>query len=143
MGMRRLAVVLVLVSGCVRGIGPSGQEICGTRGMVLDGVTVTSGTAVARAGDTRAIAHSYGESISCRRVVTKEEKCEAYAAQFSWAPKARYQAGGRNMLIGIGWLLLLIPGAIAYNSFNNGRTELINGSNAAGEAAYARCMQGA
>jgi hypothetical protein len=85
--MRWVAAMAVLVSGCVHHLALAPQEQCATRGMYLEGLSMSSGTTsgYATGGGVSVYgrANSYDESVSCRRAKTVEEKCEVFAANAS------------------------------------------------------------
>lgn len=117
-GMRKIGLVLMVTAaaGCVHAIPLAGAEQCARNGMLLEGMTMSEGSAIgiASGGGFTSVAtgRSYGESVSCRRPATQFEACEIAAARASGLVKLDWDQRGRNLLIYVGYLAFILPGVI-------------------------------
>jgi hypothetical protein len=112
--------------------------------MVLTGMAMSSGGAVATAtdGTTTAWARSssYGESVSCQRPMTPAEVCEVRGALVARGIKLDYSTDWRNVLIGIGYVLYILPGVVLYFALDGG-DEVAEEATLAGIRVRDECMR--
>jgi hypothetical protein len=126
-----LALAMFFLSGCVTPIDANGQQTCALQGMTLQSSQVSNGSAVAYSPNgTYAQGTSQGVAYTCAKPANEIEKCEAKAYEESLRPVNAFNssAGGKNVVIGIGYLFYFFPGLAAYVVYEQDRTQSINES---------------
>lgn len=111
-----LVVVLIVTQVACASYSPlSYQETCGVKGMVLKGVSsgTSSGVGVVSSGAIVSTS-GYSEQVSCEVPKGEVEMCESDLGYRSAVPKLAYndRVGTANNLIGIGYILYIVPGAV-------------------------------
>jgi hypothetical protein len=109
-------IAAVLAAGCVHRPPLTSAERCATRGMVLAGLSMSSGSSVgyATTGRTQAwaVGASYDESVICRVPETEVELCEVAAFAAGASEKLGFGTFWRNTAIGLGYLTFVLPGFV-------------------------------
>ena len=93
-------------------------------GMKLAGMSVTDGSAsaVAVGGGTVVSVDSSSSATAYQcEMPRQEEICTVEAYRQAAAEKTSYHPGGRNVLIGIGYCVYIVPGLAMYWAFDSGR----------------------
>lgn len=112
------ALAAALVS-CVHKPALSGEEECAMRGMVMAGVDVSHSSASAVAvtpGRHPVVARGsgYSETYQCREATSQQDYCRIRAYQYAAQRKMNYSTTGKNVAIGVGWVLYILPGLVLY-----------------------------
>jgi hypothetical protein len=135
-------VATLLASGCAHHPPLSGEETCGIQGMILEGVALGTGSAVATdfSGNSVAVrSNSFG--VSCRRTSTPEERCEVGAAQAAAGKKLSYDEGWRDLLLGAGYVAWILPGVILFIVFREQANTLAGEAEGEGQTALEDCLR--
>jgi hypothetical protein len=144
--MGKVVLVAALLVACVHRPPLSAREQCAGEGMLLAGVSSysSSSSGVATTGGTTAWARgaSYDEGVSCRRPETHEEKCEVTGAMVSRDIKLGFAERPRNVVIGAGYILFVVPGLLMYMIFSNDKSETHARAKSERAAVLARCLNG-
>lgn len=110
------------------------------RGMVVDGISIGTSSAVAVSGSSVATANGYSEGVSCRPPRTEAERCDISVGAAGAAPKADWQdVRGRNVFISLAYFVFLIPGVIASAVYVGGEHDAEAAAAKAGALAQASC----
>jgi hypothetical protein len=120
--MRKWMSVVGLLGACVHAPIWSPQEQCAANGLVLNGVVSSHGETVAVASGGAIVvanAESTDESVSCRRPATIDETCEVRAATASLRVKLDFGTGWRNAMIGVGYVVYILPGLVLLLIFDS------------------------
>ena len=145
--MQRIAaLILALTVGCVHAIPLGPVEQCAQQGMALQGVTLSSGVSTGfAAGNNGGYLYSrgaaYGQAVSCQMPTSAQQQCIIAAARRSGFMKADYEPFGRNVLIGLGYVLFIIPGIALSIVFEVGRDDYEDEALAAYNSELQRCVQ--
>ena len=135
--------MVVALAACVRRPALTLHEQCADRGMVLAGVTMSSGgsVGVARAGGQTVVAtgRRYDEEVSCRVPETRADQCVIEANALSAAHKFGFGVIGRNFLIGVGYVAFILPGFAFYLIFDSQADRTANEARKMREVALERC----
>lgn len=141
--MKRVVLVTAVLAGCVHAPALTPREQCGTQGMVVEGVAMSSGSDVTVATNLRTTAvartNSYSETALCRRPATPEETCEARASGASAVEKLGYSPGWRNVLIGVGYVFWILPGLVLFVVFDSQYDNTITDAEGARLTAQQQC----
>jgi len=124
--MKRTIVAVmaaVVGSGCVHRPPLTPAEQCAEQGMILEGMSLSTsgGVGVATVNGTTAIARSssYGETVACRRPATSTDHCEVASYSEAARRKGEFNTGWRNLLIGVGYVVYILPGLVLYLVFDS------------------------
>lgn len=142
--MRSLAIVVFVLGACVHQPPLTPQEQCATNGMIVSGVAMSLGnsTGVASGGGVTVVSHgtAYGQTVSCQRAYTVEEKCELHGARQSAVAKLDWDPFFRNALIGIGLVAFIVPGIVLSVVFHGQADDADDDATAAGQRAQTSCL---
>jgi hypothetical protein len=132
----RLAILVLIpamLSGCATRIAYSPKQKCAMDEMVLQGIQHSDSSAMAYNWQTRSVVTASGntESVSCRVPANDQEKAEAQAINRSLGPIHEYNSGigGKNLLVGIGYLFYIVPGVGAKLYYDKKHDEALAQSN--------------
>lgn len=126
----RTALVLVMgfSFGCVHAQRLTPDERCALQGMVLTGMSVSNSSSsdvTVGGGHTYVTSGSIDESsVQCRVPATTAERCAVDHTLKPAAMKLDYNAKIRNLLIGTGYVLFIVPGIVASIAFISGEADL-------------------
>jgi hypothetical protein len=116
------AFVLIAIAACIHRPALTADEQCASHDMVVQGISMSTaqGYGVATSGAHTAISagSTYTETVSCREPATREERCEALAANASLAVKRDFGTTSRNIAIVAGYVAFILPGFMMYLLFH-------------------------
>lgn len=117
--MRLWTVVGLIVGlvGCAHRIPPSYHEQCALDGLVFKSMTSSSSGSLSYAPGIGLVSgSSRGEAVQCDVPINDEEKCRIERYQESYWPKRKFnqRVPGVNLLMGLGYMLYVLPGAVFY-----------------------------
>ncbi len=122
--MGKIVVVVICalaLSACIRRPPLTPQERCALDGMALGGVMHSSSRSVgvATSGRYTAVAtgSSYSDGVLCVMPMP-DQRCEVAGARVSALEKLDFSETPRNAVIGIGYLLWILPGVVMYFVFD-------------------------
>lgn len=142
-GFLLLFVLLSTLTACMAPLPLRYSEQCAAIGMVVAGVSFSSGssTAVATNGQVFAVAHedSDDQSLSCRPPMTTLEQCHMKAAVTSGLTRANYTPGGENFFLFVGYVAFVIPGLVLHIVFDIGRDDVDNGADKVFAREWRKC----
>lgn len=129
--MRALLVLSVLWSvGCASTINMSPDESCAVQGLAFQGTTTVQTRGVAHNWQTgqNATVVGTGMGLSCRRPANETESCEVKNLMSPARLKEDWnsQVKKKNMIIGTGYLLWVLPGMYGTYYYNNERAERVD-----------------
>lgn len=127
---------LLFASACVHRPPLNPQEVCASNGMLAENAALSRSGTVSVEGDS---ATTFGANLGCRRPVTPDEVCEVSAANTSMSVKMGFSPGGPNFLIGVGYVVFIVPGIVLYLLFDHQSDAAAANAAAAFQATKAAC----
>jgi hypothetical protein len=119
--------IALLLAGCVHAPPVSPREDCATDAMYLS--------------ENERPRRANGEPDAfCRAPATPVEVCEVKASIASLQVKSEFSTGWRNAMIGVGYVLWILPGVGLYFLFDHQSTSAGEDANAEFEAVDNRCL---
>ena len=114
--MVRILLCLLVLSGCVHRIELTNAQVCAADDMALAGIDHGVSTSIASGSGGWAASSATAKNINCMKP-SPAEQCEVDANKASFMPAAKWNASvtSRNVVIGCGLALFVVPGlAVAY-----------------------------
>lgn len=143
--MRFFFAILVLAqTACIHRIGVGNHQECAQEGMILEGINVGSGTAHTRSSNFNTYdTVTNSRQVQCAIPKTDADKCALDVYERSLAPLHRFNQGvpGKNILIGVGYCLYIIPGIVGLIYFNGQKDEALDDSDQMIKTSLKSCEQ--
>lgn len=120
-----------LVAGCVHAIPMGNHQRCASQGLVLDGVDLGSAESNTVTPKWNVYTTTTAtNNVHCVSAKIAEEKCKIDVYNRSLQPGAEFNehVGFKNLAIGAGYCLFLVPGIFAYSHFDSQRDEAFRDS---------------
>lgn len=128
------------MTSCVTSIPYSNKEVCAEDGLALGETAQNSASPRAVSGLHSETERTRDSGVSCIRPEA-EEVCDVEAYQKSAEIKSMWNSvkGQKNMIIGAGYLLYVVPGILAYFIFQGERSSYVNDASLANNEHYDFC----
>ncbi len=129
-------VYLLPLTACISAPRVTAQERC-----AMNGLTLASSSNVNAGGVIGQTTGIFGASgYQCVRPATERERCEIQAHASAGAIKDDFGVTGRNVAIGVGYLLYIIPGIIMYFVFDSQKDDVEGEADSRRAAGLNRCV---
>lgn len=116
-----VAGLLVGLSGCIKAPLLSAQEACAQNGLIVStaGGKSVGGTVGREAG------RFGGTDYGCARPRNEQDMCEIAAFAHMADEKMSFRTTLRNLLIGAGYIVYVVPGVVLYFVFDHQRNKVM------------------
>ena len=136
-------VLSILAMSCANHAIKSYQQVCSSKGMVLSGVTSSSGGGMSYGSNNVAVGSSYsGESIQCLAPTSDYQRCEVDRINKTITPLKDYNAyiGSKRMATGLGYVAFVLPGIGAKMFFDGQLNDAYDASKKIDQETKSECM---
>ena len=122
-----VAVLALMMSGCMTAIPMQYEEYCSLDGLTFDRVTRGSDNGVAFINGTAINTFSNSQNVTCAKPKNEQDFCEVKKYQGTAFLKATHNQNvfNHNMVLGFGYAVYVVPGILAYNRFKDQEKETL------------------
>jgi hypothetical protein len=130
-----ISILSLSLAGCVSAPRVTPQERC-----AMTGLSLGSTSSVSAGGTVGATTGIFGASgYQCVRPTSERERCEIEANAAAGRTKDDYGVVGKNVIIGVGYLLYIVPGVLMYFIFDGHKDSVEEDANTRRDQQLRRC----